>query len=163
MQKLCCGGIAHLSKSPNLASFRASQSNSDQNFKKTTQKSCRVEHAGFLDHCPAAWPKWASAWGHKHSRTFFFRIPGPIYNSKSSSKTATDHHTTKTINNCWYEMVIFWNAGKMGRVMGHTHSKNATIALGVHRVFFQKYWGIIKMFSGKTDMSLYVLFAKQWS
>ncbi len=50
-------------------------------------------------------------------------------------------------------------------VMGHTPSKKFNFCLVSPQSIFPKVLGIIKLFSGKTEMSFYVLFAQQrfWS
>ncbi len=93
------------------------------------------------------------------------RIHGSIYHSKSSrswsSKTAPDHHTTTTIFYCWYDVLFLKCCVTFTPdVMGHTPSKN--FCLVSPQSIFPKVLGIIKMFSGKTETSLYVLFAQQW-
>ncbi len=98
------------------------------------------------------------------------RIHGSIYHSKSSrswsSKTAPDHHTTTTIFYCWYDVLFLKCCVTfMPDVMGHTPSKKFNFCLVSPQSIFPKVLGIIKMFSGKTEMSFYVLFAQQrfWS
>ena len=46
--------------------------------------------------------------------------------------------------------------------MGHTPSKKFNFCLINPQSIFPKVLGIIKMFSGKTGKSFYVLFAQQW-
>ncbi len=63
-------------------------------------------------------------------------------------------------------MFFFWNAVTFTPdVMGHTPSKKFNFCLVSPQSIFAKVFGIIKMFSGKTEMSFYVLFAQQrfWS
>ncbi len=98
------------------------------------------------------------------------RIHGSIYHSKSSrswsSKTAPDHHTTTTIFYCWYDVLFLKCCVTFTPdVMGHTPSKKFNFCLVSPQSIFPKVLGIIKMFSGKTEMSFYVLFAQQrfWS
>ncbi len=98
------------------------------------------------------------------------RIHGSIYHSKSSrswiSKTAPDHHTTTTIFYRWYDVLFLKCCVTFTPdVMGHTPSKKFNFCLVSPQSIFPKVLGIIKMFSGKTEMSFYVLFAQQrfWS
>ncbi len=49
----------------------------------------------------------------------------------------------------------------MPDVMGHTPSKKFKFCLVSPQSIFPKVLGIIKMFSGKTETSFYVLFAQQ--
>ncbi len=94
------------------------------------------------------------------------RIHGSIYHSKSSrswsSKTAPDHHTTTTIFYCWYDVLFLKCCVTFTPdVMGHTPSKKFNFWLVSPQSIFPKVLGIIKMFSDKTEMSFYVLFAQQ--
>ncbi len=98
------------------------------------------------------------------------RIHGSIYHSKSSrswsSKTAPDHHATTNIFYCWYDVLFLKCCVTFTPdVMGHTPSKKFNFCLVSPQSIFPKVLGIIKMFSGKTEMSFYVLFAQQrfWS
>ncbi len=92
------------------------------------------------------------------------RIHGSIYHSKSSRswscKTDPDHHTTSTIFYCWYDVLFLKCCVTFTPdVMGHTPSKKFNFCLVSPQSIFPKVLGIIKMFSGKTEMSFYVLFA----
>ncbi len=94
------------------------------------------------------------------------RIHGSIYHSKSSrswsSKTAPDHYTTTTIFYCWYDVLFLKCCVTFTPdVMGHTPSKKLNFCLVSPQSIFPKVLGIIKMFSGKTETSHYVLFAQQ--
>ncbi len=94
------------------------------------------------------------------------RIHGSIYHRKSSrswsSKTAPDHHTTTTIFYCWYDVLFLKCCVTFTPdVMGHTPSKKLNFCFVSPQSIFPKVLGIIKMFSGKTETSFYVLFAQQ--
>ncbi len=44
----------------------------------------------------------------------------------------------------------------------HTPSKSSTFVTSVHKIFSQKSWKKIKLFFGKCETSLCVLFGQQW-
>ncbi len=124
----------------------------------------------FLDHCPAAEHKFASAWGHEQmaghcpsgffgrQQNSWFHLSQQVY----SSKTAPDHHTTTTIFYWWYDVLFLKCCVTFTPdVMGHTPSKKFNFCLVSPQSIFPKVLGIIKMFSGKTETSFYVLFAQQ--
>ncbi len=95
------------------------------------------------------------------------RIHGSIINGKSSRswscKAAPDHHTTTTMFDCWYD-VLFMKCcdGFTPDVMGHTPSKKFNFCLISPQNICLKVLGIIKIFFGKCEMSLCVLFGQQW-
>ncbi len=87
------------------------------------------------DHCPAAEPKCAWAWGHNWRLDILLqdfliecRIHGSINYDKSSRswscKAAQDHHTTTTMFDCWYDVLFMKCCVEFTPdVTGHTPSK----------------------------------------
>ena len=107
-------------------------------------------------------------------RTFSFRIflvesriHGSINYGKSprswSSKAAPDHHTTTTVFYYWYDVLIveccvsFTPDGT-----GPMSFKKFYFWLISPQNLIPKVLGVIKMFFGKCEMSLCVLFGQQW-
>ncbi len=91
------------------------------------------------------------------------RIHGSINYGKSSRssscKAAPDHRTTTT---CWYDVHFMKScAGYMPDITGHTPSKKFNFCLSPQNIC-PKVLGIIKMFFGKCETSLCVLFGQQW-
>ncbi len=95
------------------------------------------------------------------------RIHGSINYGKSSRswscKAAPDHHTTTSMFDCWYD-VLFMKCcvGFTPDVTGHTPSKKFNFCLISPQNICPKVLGIIKIFFGKCEMSLCVLFGQQW-
>ncbi len=80
-----------------------------------------------------------------------------------SCKAAPDHHTTTTMFDWWYD-VLFMKCcvGFTPDVTGHTPSKKFNFCLISPQNICSKVLGIIKIFFGKCEMSLCVLFGQQW-
>lgn len=68
-----------------------------------------------------------------------------------SCKAAPDLHTTTT---CWYDVLFTKYCVRFTNI--HLPKRSAFVSL-IHRIF-----GITKMFFGKCEMSLYVLYGQQW-
>ncbi len=94
------------------------------------------------------------------------RIHGSINYGKSSRswscKAAPDHHTTTTMFDCWYD-VLFMECcvGFTPDVTGHTFQKFTFCHTSPQNIC-PKVLGIIKIFFGKCETSLSVLFGQQW-
>ncbi len=95
------------------------------------------------------------------------RIHGSINYGKSSRswscKAAPDHHTTTTMFDCWYD-VLFMKCcvGFTPDVMGHAPSKKFNFCSISPQNICPKVLGIIKVFLGKCETNLCVLFGQQW-
>ncbi len=73
-----------------------------------------------------------------------------------------NRHTTTTIFYCWYDVLFLKCCVTFTPdVMGHTPSKKFNFCLVSPQSIFPKVLGIIKIFSGKIETSLYVIFAQQ--
>ncbi len=72
-------------------------------------------------------------------------------------------HTTTTMFDCWYD-VLFMKCcvGFMPDVTGHTPSKKFNFCLISPHNICPKVMGIIKIFFGKCETSLCILFGQQW-
>ncbi len=92
------------------------------------------------------------------------RIHGSINYGKSSRswscKAAPDHHTTTTMFDCWYDVLF------MQCCVGFTPDSKPFKKLNFCHISPQnicpKFLGIIKIFFGKCETSLCVLFGQQW-
>ncbi len=80
-----------------------------------------------------------------------------------SCKAAPDHHSTTTMLTVWYD-VIFMKCcvGFTPDVTGHTPSKKFNFCLISPQNICPKVLGNIKIFFGKCETSLCVLFGQQW-
>ncbi len=92
------------------------------------------------------------------------RIQGSINYGKSSRswscKAAPDHHTTTTMFYCWCD-VLFMKCC-VGFMPDVTTSKKFNFSLISPQNICTKVLGIIKIYFGKCEMSLCVLFGQQW-
>ncbi len=108
-------------------------------------------------HCPSGFfGRQQNSWFHLSQQVF----------QVLKQQNSPNHHTTTTIFYCWYDVLFLKCCVTFTPdVMGHTPSKKFNFCLVSPQSIFPKVLGIIKMFSGKTEMSFYVLFAQQrfWS
>ncbi len=104
-------------------------------------------------HCPAGFfGRQQNSWFHLSQQVF----------QVLKQQTAPDHTLHTTIFYCWYDVLFLKCCVTFTPdVMGHTPSKKFNFCLVSPQSIFPKVLGIIKMFSGKTEMSFYVLFAQQ--
>ncbi len=93
------------------------------------------------------------------------RIHGSINYGKSSMSWSckADHHTTTTMFDCWYDVPFMkCCVGFTPDVTGHAPSKKFNFCLISPQNICPKVLGIIKIFFGKCETSLCVLFGEQW-
>ncbi len=129
--------------------------------------------AGVLDHCPAAEPKFASAWGHEQmaghcpsgffgrQQNSWFHLSQQVFQVRKQQNSPRPSHYHHLFYS-WYDVLFLKCCVTFTPdVMGHTPSKKFNFCLVSPQSIFPKVLGIIKMFSGKTEISFYVLFAQQ--
>ncbi len=94
------------------------------------------------------------------------RIHGSINYDKSSRswscKAAPDHHTTTTFDCRYDDLFMKCCVGFPSDVTGHTPSKKLNSCRISPQNICPKVLGIIKLFFGKCETSLCVLFGQQW-
>ncbi len=73
-----------------------------------------------------------------------------------------DHHTTTTMFDCCYVLFMKFCVGFTPDVTGHKPSKKLNFCRISPQNICPKFLGIIKIFFGKCERSLCVIFGQQW-
>ncbi len=89
----------------------------------------------------------------------WFHLSQQVFQVLKQQNSPRPLHTTTTIFYCWY--VLFLKCCYFYARCNGTHTFQKVQTFVSPQSIFPKVLGIIKMFSGKTETSLYVLFAQQ--